>query len=82
MPKTRELFDSMTSKASMDSDRLAAAVDAMQDCLEAVTACSAAMLDESNVQSLATAVKRDMDCADVVAATRSVLTRETARIAA
>ncbi|MEV6227814.1 four-helix bundle copper-binding protein [Saccharopolyspora shandongensis] len=75
MLKTRELFDSLTAKPTLSSDNLAAAVDALQDCVEAVTACSAAMLTEDDLQSLASAVSRDMDCADVVTATRNVLTR-------
>ncbi|MEV0084036.1 hypothetical protein [Saccharopolyspora sp. NPDC050642] len=65
----------VTAKPTLSSDNLAAAVDALQDCVEAVTACAAAMLTEDDLQPLAPAVSRDMDCADVVTATRNVLTR-------
>ncbi|MGW1682337.1 four-helix bundle copper-binding protein [Saccharopolyspora sp. NPDC002376] len=75
MLKTRELFDSLTAKPTLSSDNLAAAIDALQDCVEAVTACAAAMLTEDDMQTLAPAVSRDMDCADVATATRNVLTR-------
>ena len=75
MLQTRELFNSMTAKPALSSDNLAAAVEALQDCAEAVTACAATMLTEDDMQSLASAVSRDMDCADVVTATRNVLTR-------
>lgn len=73
----RELFDSMTVKGQLSSENLAAAVDALQDCAEAVTVCAAAMLTEPDREQLSSAVGRDMDCADVVEATRRVLTRAT-----
>jgi hypothetical protein len=73
--QTRELFDSMTVKAELSSQDLAVLVEALQDCAEAVTACAAAMLTEDDRADLAPAVSRDLDCADVVAATRTVLTR-------
>jgi hypothetical protein len=72
---TRELFDSMTMRAGPGSEELAPVVDAMQDCAAAVTACAAAMLTEDDRADLASAVSRDLDCADVVAATLAVLTR-------
>ncbi len=75
MLQIRELFDSMTVKARLSSEDLAAAAEALQDCAEAVTACSAAMLTEPDREQLSAAVARDMDCADVVETTRRVLTR-------
>jgi hypothetical protein len=77
MPQTQELFDSMTVKAGVNSTDLAATVEALQDCAQAVTACAAAMLTESDREQLTVAVGRDLDCADVVEATRRVLTRGT-----
>lgn len=75
MLRTRELLDSMTTRPTLSSDHRAAAIEAMQDCIEAVTACAAAMLTEDDVATLAPAVNRDMDCADVVTAALNVLTR-------
>ena len=75
MLKTRELFASMTARSGPGAESLSAAVEAMQDCVEAVTACSSAMLTDGDAGSLATAITRDLDCADVVTATRNVLTR-------
>lgn len=75
MLSTRELFDSMTVHARLSTETLAAGVDVLQECAEAVTACSAGMLTESDAADLAGAIGRDLDCADVVEATRRVLTR-------
>lgn len=75
MLQTQELFDSMTIKTELSSHDLAAIVEALQDCAEAVTVCAAAMLTEDDRADLAPAISHDMDCADVVAATRTVLTR-------
>jgi hypothetical protein len=75
MLQTRELFDSMAVKSTLSSDDLAATIDALQDCIEATTACSAAMLTEDDRAKLAHAVSHDLDCADVATATRNVLSR-------
>ena len=75
MLKTRELFESMAARSGPSAEKVSAAVEAMQDCAEAVTACSTAMLAEGGAGSMSTAISRDMDCADVVTATRNVLTR-------
>lgn len=77
MLRTRELFDSMTVKAHLSSEDLAATVEALQECVAAVTACAAAMLTEFDVAQSAPAVARDMDCADVAEVTCRVLTRGT-----
>jgi hypothetical protein len=77
MLSARQLFDSMTVKPSLSSDDLAIAVEALQECAEAVTACSVAMLAEADAVELLPAVRRDLDCADVVDVTRRVLTRGT-----
>jgi len=75
MLQTRELFDSMTVKSTLSSDDLVATIDALQDCVEAATACSAAMLTEDDRAQLAPAVSHDLDCVDVATATRNVLSR-------
>lgn len=75
MLQTRELFDSLTVKAGLSSEVLSTAVEALQDCEEAVSACAMGMLAEPGVQEMAPAVSRDLDCADVAEATRRVLTR-------
>ncbi|WP_433607558.1 four-helix bundle copper-binding protein [Dactylosporangium sp. CA-139114] len=59
----------------MSSEPLAAAIDAMLECEEAVTACAAAMVTEDDVRALQDAIIRDLNCADVLAATRRVVSR-------
>lgn len=75
MPQTRELFDAMTTKTNLGSDLLSRAVDALQECEEATSACAMGMLGEQDALQLAPAISRDLDCADVVGVTRQVLTR-------
>ncbi|MCP2337746.1 four-helix bundle copper-binding protein [Actinomadura rupiterrae] len=74
MLATRELFDGVTV-GRLESEDLAAAIDSLLECQGAVTACAAAMLDATDTAGLMPAVRRDMDCADVVEATQRVLTR-------
>ncbi len=77
MSQTRELLDTVTVSIypQVSSERLAAAIDAMAACEEAVTACAAAMVAEDDVQVLQEAIIRDLNCADVGAATRQVVSR-------
>lgn len=77
MLPTRELFDSLTVRIGLSSEDLATAVEVLQECLEAVTACSAGMLTGPDAAHLAPAIARDLDCTDVAEATRRVLTRGT-----
>lgn len=78
MLQTRELFDSLASRADhLDNQTLATAVDALSACELAVTACAVGMLAEKEADDLRAAINRDLNCADVAAATRLVLTRGT-----
>ncbi|MGW6057675.1 hypothetical protein [Streptomyces sp. NPDC055189] len=78
MLQTRELFDSLASRADhLDNHTLATAADALSACEQAVTACAVGMLAEKEADELRTAVNRDLNCADVVFATRRLLTRGT-----
>jgi hypothetical protein len=75
MLQTRDLFDSLSTKANLNSEVLASIADALSECEEAVVACAAGMLAEEDAMQLRSAVNADLDCADVVEATRRVLTR-------
>jgi hypothetical protein len=75
MLQTRDLFDSLSTKANLNSEVLASLADALSDCEQAVIACAAGMLAEEDEMQLRSAVSADLDCADVIAATRRVLTR-------
>ncbi|MEV6138592.1 hypothetical protein AB0L63_21535 [Nocardia sp. NPDC051990] len=75
MSHTHELFESLKIKSNLRSEHIATSVDALQDCEGALTACVAGMLSEPNVGPLISSVVADLDCADVVSATRRLLTR-------
>lgn len=78
MLQTRELFDSLASRADhLDNQTLATTVDALSACELAVTACAVGMLAEKEADELRAAINRDLNCADVASATRLVLTRGT-----
>jgi hypothetical protein len=80
MQPTRELIDSLAMHvhAALDSETLAHVVDALSGCEEAVTACAAGMLAAQDIDRMRSSVLRDLDCSDVVATTRRLLTRATA----
>lgn len=75
MSQTRKLLDTMIAKAGLGSEVLASAVDALQECEDAVTACAMGMLAEPCAPEMALAISRDLDTADLAGVTRRVLTR-------
>jgi len=75
MHPTRELIDSLAGHAALDSKTLAQVVDALSGCEEAVTTCAAGMLAGHDIDRMRSSVLRDLDCSDVVTATRRLLTR-------
>ncbi|MFE9096672.1 hypothetical protein [Streptomyces sp. NPDC007264] len=77
MLQTRELLDSLTTKSPLNNEILAATIDALSTCEEAVTACAAGMATSQDGGSMGTAIALDLDCADSVLATRRILTRAT-----
>ncbi|MGW5861531.1 hypothetical protein ACWFRJ_05065 [Streptomyces sp. NPDC055239] len=78
MLQTRELFDSLASRADhLDNQTLADAADALSACEQATTACAVGMLCEKEADELRASINRDLNCADVASATRRVLTRGT-----
>jgi hypothetical protein len=77
MPQTRQLLDTLavSFRPEVSSEHLAAAIDAMLECEEAVTACAAAMIGEDDVRELHDAIIRDLNCSDTVATTRRLISR-------
>ena len=73
-----EVIDSLAMHAAFDSETLAHVMDALSDCEEAVTACSASMVAEQDIDRMRTNVMRDMQCSEIVATTRRLLMRATA----
>jgi hypothetical protein len=74
----RELIDSLARHAVLDSETLAHVVDALSSCEEAVIACSAGMVAAQDIDRMRASVLRDMECSEVVATTRRLLTQATA----
>lgn len=82
MPETRELLDTLVpevslGKAESGSSVLAPIVDALSECEEAVTVCAASMLGAERFEHRRVAVLHDLNCANVLAATRQLLSRAT-----
>lgn len=77
MPQAREFLATfvLNFKPQVSSESLAAAIDAMLECEEATTACAAAMVTEDDVRAMQDAIIRDLNCVDVVGATRRVVSR-------
>lgn len=77
MSQTRQVLGTVaiSIRPQVSSESMAAAIDAMLECEEAVNVCAAGMVTEDDVRNMQDAIIRDMNCADVVAATRRVLTR-------
>lgn len=77
MSQTRQVLDTVavSIRPQVSNESMAAAIDAMLECEEAINVCAAGMVIEDDVRDLQEAIIRDMNCADVVAATRRVLTR-------
>jgi hypothetical protein len=73
-----EVIDSLAMHAAFDSGTLTHVMDALSGCEEAVTACSAGMLAEPDIDRMRANVMRDMDCSEVCATTRRLLMRATA----
>jgi hypothetical protein len=75
MQPTHEPIDSFAVHAALDSETLAHVLDVLSSCEKAVTACAAGMLAAQDLNRMRSFVLRDMDCGDVVATTRRLLTR-------
>lgn len=61
----------------LDKDKLAECIAACFECAQACTGCADACLGEDMVADLVTCIRTDLDCADICAATGSILTRQT-----
>ena len=77
MSRTHALFESLDNHSPLKTELLAHAADSLAACEQATTACATGMLAARDVGTLRAAVNTDLDCADVAAATRRILTRGT-----
>ena len=75
MSYARQMLDTYPRTANVDADLLAAAIDALSDCVQACNADNAADLGEQNVTEMVTCIRLCLDCVDVCTATAGVVSR-------
>ena len=76
MSYARQMLDTYSRTFNVDADLLAAAIDALSDCVQACNADNAADLGEQNVTEMVTCIRLCLDCADVCTATVGVVSRQ------
>ena len=77
MSYARQMLDTYSRAFNIDAGLLAAAIDALSDCVEACNADNAADLGEQNVTEMVTCIRLCLDCADICGATAAVIGRLT-----
>ncbi|MEU1396921.1 four-helix bundle copper-binding protein [Micromonospora zamorensis] len=78
MPSTTmSMLETYPKSINLDRPKLAAAIDALNDCAQACTACADACLSEDMVADLTKCIRTDLDCADICTTTARVLSRHT-----
>ncbi len=61
----------------IDQDKLAACIEACNECAQPCTACADACLSEDMVAELTKCIRTNLDCADICATTGAVLSPHT-----
>ena len=77
MSYARQMLDTYPRSGNIDSDLLAATIDALNDCAQACIADTGCDLGEENVGEMVRCVRLCLDCADVCVATAGVIGRLT-----
>ena len=77
MSYARQMLDTYSRTFNLDAGLLAAAIDALSDCVQACNADNAADLGEQNVTEMVKCIRLCLDCVDVCAATAGVVSRQT-----
>ena len=77
MSYARQMLDTYPRSGNIDSDLLAATIDALSDCVQACNADNAADLSEPNLADMVTCIRLCLDCTDICAATVGVIGRLT-----
>ena len=76
MSYARQMLDTYPGTVGVDTEVLAAAIDALSDCAQACIADVDADMSEQNVTEMATCIRLCLDCADVCTATIGVTSRQ------
>ena len=77
MSYARQMLDTYPRTGNIDSDLLAATIDALRDCAQACNADNAADLSEPNLADMVTCIRLCLDCTDICTATAGVIGRLT-----
>ena len=77
MSYARQMLDTYSRMFNVDAGVLAAAIDALSDCVQACHADNAADLGEQNVTEMVKCIRLCLDCADICTATMGVTSRQT-----
>jgi len=75
MSYARQMLDNSPRTLNLDAGVLAAAIDALDDCVQACTADIDADLSEQNLSDMVKCIRLCLECSDVCVATRGVLSR-------
>ena len=78
MSYARQKLDTYSRTFNVDADVLAAAIDALSDCVQACNADNAADLSEPNVTEMVTCIRLCLECTDICTATAGVISRPAA----
>jgi hypothetical protein len=71
------MLDTYPREFSLERDLLVPCIEACSDCAESCTQCADDCLAEEMVQELTACIRLNLDCADICAATRRVVSRQT-----
>ena len=77
MSYARQMLDTYPGAFNVDAGVLAAAIDALSDCVQACHADNAADLGEQNVTEMVRCIRLCLDCAGICTATVGVTSRQT-----
>ena len=77
MSYARQMLDTYSRTFNADAGLLAAAIDALSDCVQACNADNAADLGEQNVSEMVKCIRLCLDCADICTAAAAVTSRQT-----
>jgi hypothetical protein len=75
MVATRELLEMVIVEPSVDLIRVAAVIESLEETERTSSACTSAMVGEKDGEDFTAAIRADLDCVDICAATRRTLTR-------
>lgn len=77
MAATESMLETYPGSFGYDAELLAGTIDTVAECATTCTQCADACLAEEDPAAMVTCIRRNLDCADVCAATARVLARQT-----